>query len=401
MQFPNHLKVGMIFSNTFYNESRGNETAYTGIDVQLLKLLAEKLNFQYTIHIVKDGYGKVNENGSWIGLAGALGRGELDISTVYCPLLEERTQVIDYSMPYYTVERTFATAIPKPLPRYYVLVMPFQVQVWVAFLVSVLLVPNVLQQALFRKQSLVGYFINLISCKKMPDKIENSLSFRIFNGSWLLSDTIMRFTYTTVILSFLTVTPRPTGVRNVHDLAVAIEKGNFKYIELKGSANAEFMIQNDSPDIRKIGLAVIRNNWFEVLDFGQEIEDNKAIFGSRLLFTILHGKPPFAKVSVAEDGFGIWSTGVMVKKNFCCMQRLDTMILRINSAGLYQKFIDDESFKRQFYANTNRPFDDGVKKLGLDSFSGIFFLLIILHVASLIIFTMERFYYQRKKRAMR
>ncbi|GBN18897.1 hypothetical protein AVEN_239586-1 [Araneus ventricosus] len=248
MQFPSHLTVGMIFSNTFYYDSRRNGSVYAGIDVQLLKLLSEKLNFQYTINIVKDGYGKVNENGSWIGLAGAMGRGEADISTVYCPLLEERTQVIDYSMPYYTVERTFATAIPKPLPRYYVLLLPFQVQVWIAFLVSVLLVPNVLQQAIFRKQSWTDYFINLISCNDMPRRVENKLSFRVFNGSWLLSDTIMRFTYTTVILSFLTVTPRSRGVRNVHDLANAIEKGNFRYIELKGSVNAEFLIQSDSPD---------------------------------------------------------------------------------------------------------------------------------------------------------
>ncbi|GBN18896.1 hypothetical protein AVEN_239585-1 [Araneus ventricosus] len=254
----------------------------------------------------------------------------------------ERTQVIDYSMPYL---HSRDIRHGHPASRYLgttSFCCIVQLQVWIAFLVSVHFV-HVYSRSHIRKQS--GQTTSsTLSVQRMP------------------------------------------------------RAGNFRYIELKGSVNAEFLIQSDSPDIRKIGLAVVRNNWFEVLDFGQEIEDNKAIFGSRLLFIILHGKPPFSRVAIAEDGFGIWSVGVMVKKNFCCLERLNTMILRINSAGLYQKFIDDESFERQFYANTNRPSDDGVKKLGLDSFSGIFFLLVILHIASLFVFAAECFYYRRKKK---
>lgn len=48
---------------------------YEGFCIDLLEIVAGKLNFQYEIQLVKDGYyGLKSENGKWNGMLGELMR---------------------------------------------------------------------------------------------------------------------------------------------------------------------------------------------------------------------------------------------------------------------------------------------------------------------------------------
>ncbi|GIY11697.1 lig_chan-Glu_bd domain-containing protein [Caerostris darwini] len=225
-----------------------------------------------------------------------------------------------------------------------------------------------------------------------------SLRHRILFGSWLVYQTLVRFVYTSVVLSFLAVQPIPKGIRNIQELAEAVEKGEFRFYVPAGSLNAEFLATSDSKDFRTIGLAVQKNNWMEILHYRNEkIGVGKAIEGARAIFHIKYGKPPFSSVSVAEDSFGIFSAGVMMRKGFCCTKRVDTLIMRINNGGLYQKILDDEAFRQQLKLFSMKTPNMGARALGLEELSGIFFLLLISYVGSLLLLFAEITYYRWTK----
>ena len=55
-----------------WRELSGN-ARFEGFCVKLLEALASKLDFQYTIHLVRDEkYGSQLDNGSWTGMVGEL-----------------------------------------------------------------------------------------------------------------------------------------------------------------------------------------------------------------------------------------------------------------------------------------------------------------------------------------
>ncbi|GFS63033.1 lig_chan-Glu_bd domain-containing protein [Nephila pilipes] len=402
MQFPRYLKAAIIPSRTCKVEKTGNETVATGIDIQLLNLLAENLNFRYTLHLPEDGGGYgLNKNGTWTGIVGMIARGEADLSTAYLSMSEERSHVVDFSTSYYILETTFATDIPKPLIKYEVLLLPFQMHIWIALLVSFFLVPNVLQQLMFRKQTTLEFFINLLNHKKMPRTVMDSMEHRILMGSWLVFETFVRFIYTSLILSFLTIKPIPRGIKTIPDLSEAIEKGRFKFYVPRGSALVDFLTNSNSEDYQKIGLAIRMNNWTQAPSFmGEMIGDSTVISRARSDFHITYGMPPFSTVSIADDSFQIWNVGIMLRKGFCCKERLNTLVLRICNGGLYQKMIQDEAYRQRFKLSFKTSADEGVKKIGFDELFGIFFVLAILHILSVLIFIMERVYNRRIKKAL-
>ncbi|GFY66312.1 lig_chan-Glu_bd domain-containing protein [Trichonephila inaurata madagascariensis] len=395
MKFPKFVRITTTQTASSLIEETENGTIVTGIDITFLNLLAEKLKFQYKIILPKDDgrWGIQDEHGHWSGVTGMLERGDADFCPLYSPVIEERMPVLDYSTSYYTLEKTFATDFPHPLPRYSVLLLPYQTDVWIAILVTILLVPGVLQQLMFGEYSGLKFLINMFMCKKMSPRIRNSLKRRFLYGSWLVFETIVRFVYTSVVLSFLAVQPMPKGIENIPELAAAVRKGEFRFYVPSGSLNAEFLMHSELEDFRTIGFAIKRNNWFEALDYKDEkVGESKAIEGARAILHVMYGKPPFSTVSIAEDSFGIWSAAIMLRKGFCCKEALDTVILRISNGGLYQKIIDDEAYRQQMKLFSRKSRGGEVKKLGLEELSGIFFLLVLSYILSFFILFVECMY---------
>ncbi|GIX98276.1 lig_chan-Glu_bd domain-containing protein [Caerostris darwini] len=335
MNFPKFTKVVAIESERCSITYSEDGPVASGIDIKLIDLLAQALNFQYTVHVPTDGggYGAPNKNGTWVGVSGMLARGEVDLSAIYSPVLEEKLKILDYSTPYSTLEKTFATTLPKHVSENLVFLLPFQLELWIAILILFAIVPNTLRQLLFQRLEETRFHF---SCRKTSEKQTEQTSYRIFHGSWLLVKMILCFSYTAVILSFLTVQPMQKGVKNIHELANAVENENFEFYAVKGSVTVDNMISSESEDLRKIGLANKRYGWKGVIHgSGEKIEERTAIEGARTTNHIVYGKSPFSSVLIADDAFGIWSASVMMRKDFCCKKEIDTVILRISNGGLY------------------------------------------------------------------
>ncbi len=136
----------------------------TGADIDIMKILAERLNLKLSFKREKV-WGVKSSNGTWSGLLGKVSRGESDIGLGHIVLNSVRYSAVDYVILYDFNIHLFSPK-PQPLPRYAMvntcvhcnlisnlfrylnLAKPFRVTVWVCALI-ILVVVMVLSPALF------------------------------------------------------------------------------------------------------------------------------------------------------------------------------------------------------------------------------------------------------------
>ncbi|KAK7099043.1 hypothetical protein V1264_003239 [Littorina saxatilis] len=95
----------------------GNSTWYTGLCIDLLNLLAESLNFTYTLSETADGiWGSKLANGTWAGMTGMLHRKEADLAVSGFSVSAERAEVSDYTVGFYHDDVILMTTFPDAAP---------------------------------------------------------------------------------------------------------------------------------------------------------------------------------------------------------------------------------------------------------------------------------------------
>ncbi|GFT09528.1 lig_chan-Glu_bd domain-containing protein [Nephila pilipes] len=322
------------------------------------------------------------------------------MAVLYMDQTEERTRVVDYIAPHYVLDKTFATDVPGAVPKNVVFISPFQPEIWITIL-CLFVIPKILRHFTCLWRILPAFIFKLCNyVKSSYRKPSGSTKRRILEGSYLVADTLLKFIYMSVLLSFLTVQLKERGIRDMKDLASAVKKGQYKVLMPRGGFDDDFLLNSDREDYQIIGRAVKQNNWYYVGNTYRDrnIGHNTAIGGARMSCQIVFGKPPFSAQFISEDSYGIWNVAIMVRKGFCCKDPLDTMILRFNSAGLYQKFVDDEVYRTQYRKNKKYSPEEAVKPLTLDDLFSIFLALGILHSLSIIVFLIELIYHRFENR---
>ncbi|KAK4317452.1 hypothetical protein Pmani_011458 [Petrolisthes manimaculis] len=114
------------------HDDEGGHT-YDGIDIRLLQILAEALNFHLTIMNPSDGgkWGSPLENGTWTGLTGDLTqrRAHMGVANLFIHI--HYLEVVDMTLAYDMEFGCFITPLPEPLPQWVALIYPFSLPVWV------------------------------------------------------------------------------------------------------------------------------------------------------------------------------------------------------------------------------------------------------------------------------
>ncbi|ROT69878.1 hypothetical protein C7M84_011894 [Penaeus vannamei] len=110
------------------------------IDIRLLHILSEALNFDLQIVNPSDGdkWGSPLENGSWTGLTGDLTqrRAHMGVANLFIHI--HYLEVVDMTVPYDMEFGCFITPLPEKLPQWVALVYPFSMEVWILGLVCLL-----------------------------------------------------------------------------------------------------------------------------------------------------------------------------------------------------------------------------------------------------------------------
>lgn len=383
-KFPNFLKIAS-FSRT--EIIKVNDTTsivkeiFDDVDHKLTAILAEKLGFSYKLISPLDGeYGRHLPNGKWSGMVGMIERGEADLILYRLSMTNIRAEIIDYSYPYHLDRQTFATLNPELSVNVASFLKPFSNSVWISIVVCIFIIPLVYFILYRRKLSC----LSIISNSSLEHL--NSLSKCAFKATCIISAMFLRFFYTGMLLSFLTI-PSFTGVKTISELATAVAEGKYRCVTTPGSFILEALLLAGDYEANIIGKSLNENkgstNPEKVLRSSNSSTKQAFVELESFLMTL---QP---KYFVSDDVFFTHLRAIGVKKSFCFKRPLNSLINRIWASGIYRKLLNDAIFSAKIkngalYTSKKKHSE---RKLSLRDFEGVFILLVggyILAIISLI-----------------
>ncbi|XP_063885855.1 uncharacterized protein LOC135114088 isoform X2 [Scylla paramamosain] len=134
-----------------------------GMAKVILDEMASRLHFNYSLQKEPpDGYWGEVVNGTWMGMAGQLVRGEKDLIVDGFAILHDRYLALDLSVPYFTDSYSASLKVPPPVPRWMAVTFPFQGVVWVAVGVCLFCLALILHFFIIRKPYPLDLYCKLV-----------------------------------------------------------------------------------------------------------------------------------------------------------------------------------------------------------------------------------------------
>lgn len=374
------LKIGILpQSGIFETAIINNSVIITGgFESQLLQMLLQGLNMPYEVLLPKDPeWGHKTSNGNWTGLMGMIARDEIDMAVGYFFLSEDRLEISDYSYPYSSIEMTFATRLPEIIHSSLTFIHPFTIILWISLFLAVLIVSIVLRCLLTKSPTLSTVVFNIFG-SLLESQINIKLPLRsdkILLMTWLFAAFFISHSYSSVLLSFLTVPLREKSIKTFQSLSSAVQNNEMKGFLLEGSVLHKTMAKHADNSIRELAEAINENSWFLKVE-PKTIK--KSIFGDRnaLIGTRVHVQLFLDEnVFISNDILYTLSAIIVLNKKFKYKERINKIIHRIIASGIYNKNV--ENFL--FYKRNKFPSDsyDPEKKISLEVLKGAFIVLFI------------------------
>ncbi|KAF8778043.1 putative glutamate receptor like protein [Argiope bruennichi] len=149
-----------------------------------------------------------------------------------------------------------------------------------------------------------------------------------------------------------------------------------------------FVTQDD--DLKLLGRIVERKKWFE--DISLRESDSQFKYRSihavnrntaRLLFGNRND------LYIAEDTLYVTPMAFAYGKKFCCPSKLNSILLRLDGAGLYDKILSDISLRMFLETIKKSPSSDNQLALSVTDLLGVFMLFVIGMLLSFGVFLVE------------
>lgn len=254
----------------------GEKKQYQGFAIDLLKEIAKKLKFNYTVYIVKDGtYGAPNDKtGDWNGMVRELIEKNADLAVGGMSITYLREKVIDFTKPFLNVGITILFKRPeKQPPQLFAFLAPLSIEVWV-YVVAAYLCVSFMLFVLARFSPYEWY--NPHPCNPDSDVVENqftilnslwftvgslmrqgdccefsprAISTRLVSGTWWFFTLIMMSSYTANLAAFLTVGRMISPIERADDLA---KQSDIKYGTLYGGSTMTFFKTSKIPTYQRM-----------------------------------------------------------------------------------------------------------------------------------------------------
>lgn len=370
--------------------NRSGELAISGgIEGRFLEMLSKYVGFQYQIVIPPDEeWGVEKPDGSWSGIVGMVNKGDLDLGLGYLVITEERNKAVKFSTPYSIADKTFITNPPKTVPLTSAFFRPFSLDVWIGCMITLLIFPMILRIVVSSSKATYSdlFFRTFGTFCKQPVHLldRGSTQLKFIFGFWIIFVTVITLSYSGVLPSFLAVPLKGRHIDTILALYKELQDNrDFRCLAPKGSSELDVLLHSSNFEAKRIGEYIKDNNWFYDLTNGtlaDQLHEGAALLGLRLWFT----SPDFLGKILSRESFGVWNVGIALKSNFCCKRKLNKIILRIQSAGLFNKLISDEFFqtKLHFMTASRNKFIHRVHALTMEDLQGSFLLIVFGNVAA-------------------
>ncbi|KAL3860943.1 hypothetical protein ACJMK2_007038 [Sinanodonta woodiana] len=229
---------------------------YDGLCIDLLKELADMLNFTYELVGPLDGkFGTKRSDGRWTGLVGQLERQEVDMVAAPLSTQSERKEVMDFTYPFYYDYTTVLLKKTDPVKnKWMTLLKPLQWQVLVS-IGAVLIKYNPYYSHLEHPEAkevnrglnsfaAAFWYMYGVLIIQGGDRIPDSIAGRMMVGFWGLFSVVVVGIYCGNLIAFLSVTiNQPLPFNTIKELAQL--KGEWKW-GILGGTYLEFYIQTST-----------------------------------------------------------------------------------------------------------------------------------------------------------
>ncbi|GFY67812.1 uncharacterized protein TNIN_50441 [Trichonephila inaurata madagascariensis] len=349
---PETLRVATVESLFSMNigEKKTGSFKLLGIDGIIFHIFQKVLNIPFELVIAEDAeWGRSLQNGSWTGMVGKVQKGEADIAINTLAMTEERLKVIDFSHSYVVDKITFAVPKPGAYPNSLAFIQAFDLTVWISIVFVFFLTPLLFRCLLNSNNSYIQIMFQLSGLLLKQSVNFNLESYKnvVLFLSWCFFAAVVTLYYSANLSSFLTVPLEMPFARNFKELSDAVSRGSLKCFAAKGTFAINTLVNSQKEHLRDLGETIIRNEWYFSGDSLKSLtaDSYTAVMTGSSLLKMVAGLEVWKSYYLSDDSIMSFNIGVVMKKDFCYKEKLNKIISRFNSAGLYDKIIRDESFK--------------------------------------------------------
>ncbi|GFR13348.1 lig_chan-Glu_bd domain-containing protein [Trichonephila clavata] len=386
----NRSKIFEIYSST---DGKPN---LSGIEGRFLEIIMTKLNMNFEIVIAKDGeFGRQLSFGNWTGLIGMLHRGEADMAVANLGVYENRYRTVDFGFPYMIVGAAFGILKQNKEWKIFSFLRLFDFPIWMSILSSLLVSTILIYFILKDRETVFNVLFSLFgNMLRQPLDLHADMNkWKLVIGSWLVFAVTMSSIHSGTLLSFLALPSEPKTVETFEELSEAVTKGTHRVYSMKGDNAMPFLLNSKDAKLQLIGKKMKENNWLmsaEEMTKDPLKNEYSAVVAGNYIFKLLYGYgEKKSKVYISEELAFTANVAFAFRKGFCCISKLNEIVGRIMGSGIYDKFLQDESFKWWLLQSQNETKNEESLSLSLKDLSDAFILLLIGLSITLLVFLGE------------
>ncbi|XP_031555279.1 glutamate receptor 4-like isoform X2 [Actinia tenebrosa] len=394
------LKVVVVVDPPFV--MRNNEGKLEGYSIDLIDLIAKKLNFRYDIYLAPDGlYGGRADGGRYNGIVGQLTQGLADLSTSPLTINSERLQIVEFSKPFMQFTMSLITKkLDFDNQDLMAFMMPYSSTVWFLTLACLVVVTGLMYVVNYispygyrhSKSAKNGEAFNLFNSlwfclasmlQQGADNTPRSLSGRVLAGCFWFFILIWISTYTANLAAFFTVRNARKPVSTLEEVV----DGDHHFYIIRDTAIHQFFRVASYQTYRKLYERVNAQNTFvnsTSAGYGVARKKKNAVFMAEKPSTeyVIMQEP--CDLTAASGLLGASSYGIAMPKHYPYARNISVAVLTLHETGvldsLWRKWWDYRSQcpKEQSRSGTG-------KQIELSSMIGVYVVLATGGISSIVL----------------
>ncbi|KAL4230474.1 hypothetical protein ACF0H5_010856 [Mactra antiquata] len=386
------LRVTTLIEKPFCMKKRdydvriGNDR-FEGFAVDLIREVADMLDFKYELYLVHDGkFGSKRADGSWDGMIGELLHGNATMSVAPTSINSEREAAVDFTKPFMTRYISVLMRVPRSETSYFEFLNPLHPTVWFCTLgafVFVSIVLYILERvgtvnreecpSISFKESFWFVFGSLL--QGSTDSSPSTLPGRILTSSWWFFALILISSYTANLAAFLTVKKINTPIKSVTDLA---SQTTIKFGTVKSSGIMTFFKNTDIEHFSKMWAQMSEiepSSMVSSTDEGfKKVQNEQYAF---FWDTTVNKYKTIENCNFMEVGppFDPKGFGIGVPPGATYREDLSMAILKLSDRGRLHE-LENRWWGRRNCPDHAKPSTDETSELQIDNVAGVFFILV-------------------------
>ncbi|XP_068237470.1 ionotropic receptor 21a-like [Palaemon carinicauda] len=394
----------------YAKDDNGNFIGRIGVDMQVIDGLSKAKNFTVDFYEVSDDekWGNKYPDGSWDGLMGQV-FGELsDIAVCNVFIDGPRWGVIDYSYPYNYMPACFVAPSPKPLPNWQSPTLPFAWSTWISIGLAImagglLLYPfsrfGEKEESTEFKSLSYNYLYVLGSLTARTVYISPKyIPSRLYIGFFWVSSLIVSTAYSANLVAFLSVVQIQPPIQTLKQL---VDSG----LRISGNSiwKSLFQMSTDKAVLDLVPKMELDADYHTILD---RVQAGEFAFIQNKQFLELNRDARYsyggrASIRIVEECFMNYNVALTLPRNSPLTDNLAKALMNIFESGLLHKWKEEVvNYVHRRYKKMNAQTVievSRIRPLEISHVQGIFFILGIGYLLSILILVVEVITRPKKK----